>query len=242
MSKALCEKVIDRMSKITRTEEDQSRANEMFDSFRDELLKRDLSNTENYDKSILTLSAASLGLSLTAIRFVVPIETASFIWLIILGWLLLLGSIITSLAAFLISNKAIGIQIKSAEDYYLGCIAEAFSRKNTYLKINSILNQVTGLMFAAAISVIVAFVIFNINSGAIAMSKNGSEKTTTVNIRESANVPTMQKVSSDTGLNINSANIPTMQQAPGTTTTSQSDSSSGNGSGSDSGGDSSSKE
>lgn len=33
------------MSKIVRTEEQQSRATEMFDGFRDELLKRDLSNT-----------------------------------------------------------------------------------------------------------------------------------------------------------------------------------------------------
>ena len=55
------------MVKIDRNEKDQLIANQMYDKFRDELLKRDLSNTENYDKAILTLSASSLGLSLTAI-------------------------------------------------------------------------------------------------------------------------------------------------------------------------------
>ncbi len=117
------------MSKIVRTEEQENRATEMFDSFRDELLKRDLSNTENYDRSILTLSAAALGLSLTAIRFVVPLETANYLWLVILGWILLLGSIISSLGAFLVSNKAIAVQINHAEEYYIKCIAEAFDRK-----------------------------------------------------------------------------------------------------------------
>ena len=230
------------MSKIVRTEQEQRRATEMFDSFRDELLKRDLSNTENYDKSILTLSAAALGLSLTTIRFIVPFETAEHIWLVIWGWILLLGSIISSLSAFLVSNKAIEIQIHHAEEYYIRCVSEAFNRKNVYLKINLIINYATGSIFAMAITAIVAFVALNIAPGDIPMSKKGEDKTTTVNIRESANIPSMTKTPSDTDSSVNSANVPTMQQAPETTTTSKSGGDNGNDSGTDSGGDSSSKE
>jgi hypothetical protein len=230
------------MGKIQRTDEDQKRANEMFDSFRDELLKRDLSNTENYDKSILTLSAASLGLSLTAIRFIVPLETANYMWLIKSGWLLLLGSIISSLVAFLVSNRAISVQIANAEDYYIKCIREAFDRKNIYLRINAFLNYVTGLMFAVALTAIVAFVTLNINSGETPMSKKDSNKTASVLSQESANIPAMQKIQGDDGISINSANIPTMQQAPETTTTSQSSGGNGNSSGSGSGDSSSGKE
>lgn len=229
------------MRKIVRTEEQQNRATEMFDSFRDELLKRDLSNTENYDKSILTLSAAALGLSLTAIRFIVPLDTANYLWLVIICWILLLGSIISSLAAFLVSNKAMAVQIDHAEEYYIKCIAEAFDRKNAYLKINSYLNRATGIMFAVAITSIVAFVTLNIISGEQVMSKKGGDKPTTVNIRESANIPTMTRVPSDSDISINSANIPTMQQAPETTTTSQGGGG-GNDSGSSSGDGSSGKE
>jgi hypothetical protein len=139
---------------ISRTKEEQKRANDIFDSLRDELLKRELSNTENYDKAILTLSAAALGLSLTAIRFIVPLETAEHIWLIKSGWILLLVSIITSLLAYLMSNKAITEQMKNAENYYTKGIAEAFNKPNIFIKYNAVLNYVTGVAFIIAISFI----------------------------------------------------------------------------------------
>jgi len=208
--------------------EEQKRANEIFDAFRDELLKRELSNTENYDKSILTLSAAALGISLTAIRFVVPLDGAEYIWLIKASWLLLLLSIIAALCAFLLSNKAISIQLKNAEDYYIEGVAEAFNRKNIYTKINNCFNKITGLFFALAISAIVAFVTININSGSEKMSNdNKNILTGTQPCHESADVPMMQRVPTDVSIGQNSATIPSMQQAPGTQETSQ-NSSSGN--------------
>lgn len=225
------------MTKIDRTEDQQNRATEMFDSFRDELLKRDLSNTENYDKSILTLSAAALGLSLTAIRFVIPLDTANHLWLVILGWVLLLGCIMSSLGAFLVSNKAIEIQIHHAEQYYIDGVQEALDGKNVFLRLNDILNYATGLMFAVAITAIVAFVMLNITSGDKIMSKKSGDENTTLNVsNESANVPAMTKILSDADISINSANVPTMQQAPQTTTTSQSGGGNGNDSGSSSSG------
>ncbi|WP_157385745.1 hypothetical protein [Methylosarcina fibrata] len=71
---------------VPRTEEQQKRANELYDSYRDEVRKRQLSNNENYDKTILSLSSAGLALSLTAIRFVVPLEIASYLDLIKWSW------------------------------------------------------------------------------------------------------------------------------------------------------------
>ncbi|MBW2741328.1 MAG: hypothetical protein JRE64_21355 [Deltaproteobacteria bacterium] len=216
-------------NKIVRSEKEQERANEMFDALRDELLKRELSNTENYDKAILTLSSASLGLSLTAIRFVVPLESATYIWLIKLGWVLLLFSIITSLAAFLMSNKAISKQLNNARGYYKNGIADAFNRSNIFIKINSFLNYSTGLLFLSALCVILIFVTLNIGTETNTMSKDiENTKSTPITI-------------------IKSANIPTMEQAPGTQTTSQggsdngesnsggNDSSSSSGTGGDSG-------
>jgi hypothetical protein len=50
---------------LERSEQDQKVADQMYDKLRDDLLKRDLSNTEGYDKAILTLSSASLGFSLS---------------------------------------------------------------------------------------------------------------------------------------------------------------------------------
>lgn len=146
-----------------RSEEEQKWAFEMHDRVREELLKRELSNSENYDKYLLTLSAASLGFSLTALRFVIPAASAEHIWMIKLGWMLLLGCIITSIAAFWISNKAIAIELKIAEDYYLNNKQDARNQKNNYKNINSYLNLYAGSMFALAILLIVLFAMLNID-------------------------------------------------------------------------------
>ena len=64
---------------VFRTEEEQKRSTEIFDSFRDELYKRQLSNSEAYDKAILSLSSAGLAISLSFIKFIVPLEQAKYI-------------------------------------------------------------------------------------------------------------------------------------------------------------------
>ena len=206
---------------MNRTPEDQKIADGLFDAFRDDLLKRDLSNSEGYDKAILALSSASLGFSLTAIKFIVPIDTATHIWLLILCWSLLVLSVIFSLAAYLISNKAIHIQLNNARDYYKKGVEDAFTRKNTYISINTFLNRATGLLLAIAISIIVVFISINLTSGESEMSKDKSSGTY---IEKSANIPNMEQVSTPADKATNSANVPTMEQAPNTGTTSQGES------------------
>ncbi len=88
---------------IQRTDEEQKRSIELYDKFRDDLLKRQLSNTENYDKSILTLSSAGLAISLTFLKTVVPLENAEYIWLVQFSWVFFLLSILLSLVAYFIS-------------------------------------------------------------------------------------------------------------------------------------------
>lgn len=208
---------------MNRNPEDQKVADELFDKFRDDLLARELSNSEGYDKAILALSSASLGFSLTAIKFIVPIDTATHIWLLILCWALLVLSVIFSLSAYLISNKAIHTQLNNARDYYKNGIEDAFIRRNIYASINTFLNQVTGLLLAIAITIIVVFISINITNGESEMSKETSSGT---NIEKSANIPTMERVSTPADSATNSANVPTMEQAPNTGTTSQGGSSS----------------
>ncbi len=205
---------------MTRSIEEQKIANSMFDKLRDDLLKRDLSNTENYDKAILTLSSSSLALSLTAIKFVVPIATASCIILLKSAWALLVLSVVCSLVAYLMSNKAMAVQLNNARDYYKNGLDDAFSRKNSYSTINLYLNLITGITFAIAVFLIVTFITINIESGEPTMS---DKKGNSIYTEKSANTPSMERVPVG-----DSANVPTMEQAPSTTTTSDSGSSSGN--------------
>ena len=210
---------------MTRTEEEQKVADEMFDKLRDDLLSRDLSNTENYDKAILTLSSSSLALSITTIKFVVPVTTATCIFLLKSAWVLLAISIVCSLLAYLISNKAMGVQLNNARDYYKKDIESAFSEKNVFTTINSYINIITGLTFAFAICLLITFITINIETGEITMTDKRENCVRTE--ERSANIPNMESVNTTAGNVGNSANVPTMEQAPSTATTSESNSSSG---------------
>ncbi|MEI8574822.1 hypothetical protein J0667_23065 [Methylomonas sp. WH-1] len=120
--------------KFVRTEEEQKRCIEIHDAYRAELLKRQLSNTENYDKAILSLSSAALGLSLTAIKLIIPIDLAGHLWSIKLSWVLFLLTIIFSLVSFLISNYGINRQLSIAENYYINALISAQTEKITLKK------------------------------------------------------------------------------------------------------------
>ena len=117
---------------VFRTEEEQKRSTEIFDSFRDELYKRQLSNSEAYDKAILSLSSAGLAISLSFIKFIVPLEQAKYICVLEISWLLFLVSVVTTLLSFLIGNKGISTQIKYAEQYYIEAKANSFNKLNIY--------------------------------------------------------------------------------------------------------------
>ncbi len=200
--------------KILRTEDDQKRSEEIHDKFREELLKRQLSNSEGYDKAILSLSSAGLALSLTAIRFVVPLENASYLWAIKISWILFLLTVISSLVAYLIGNKAIDKQLEIAEDYYLKGLASAQTARNQYQRINNILNSLTGIFFSIAISLVVIFVILNIKSETPMTDKKTNG--TRIVVNDSADIPRMQLAPSRKEVATASADIPTMQMAPGT--------------------------
>jgi len=203
------------IDKFERTEKDQKRCEEIHDKFRDDLLKRQLSNSESYDKAILSLSSSALALSLTAIKFVVPLDGANYLCLLKISWGLFLLTVLLSLSAFLISNHAISRQLIIAEKYYIKALVSAQTETNVFTRINSTLNHLTGFVFILAISMVIFFVTINIH-GDINMSKKESK--TSVFHTDSATIPTMQVAPGTEGHTTLSADIPTMQMAPGTTT------------------------
>lgn len=104
---------------ITRTDEEQRRSVEMFDSFRDELYKRQLSNNEAYDKAILSLSSAGLAISLSFIKFIVPLDKAVYLGVLKTAWVLFLVSVVSTLVSYIVGNKGITRQLEYAEKYYI---------------------------------------------------------------------------------------------------------------------------
>jgi len=210
---------------LERSEQDQKIADQMYDNLRDDLLKRDLSNTEGYDKAILTLSSASLGFSLSIGKFIVPLDNAEYLWVLITSWVLLVSCVSSSLVAYLISNEAIEVQLKNAFAYYKENDVSAFNRKNRYLTINKILNRLAGIFLSSALVLIVVFVTIQMITGDHDMSENRIDsKGLKTNIAlDSANVPKM--IAAPDGLSSakNSANVPRMEQVPTTSASSKGD-------------------
>ncbi|MCC4819889.1 hypothetical protein LMH81_25525 [Vibrio lentus] len=210
--------------RFTRTEEEQKESKEIYDKFREELSKRQLFNNEGYDKAVLSLSASGLALSLTAIRFITPLEKSSYLLLIQASWFLFLITVISSIIAYQISNKAISKQLEIAERYYIQALVSAEAESNPYLKFNSYLNITTGIFFCFAITFVVLFVTLNIENQTMSNKKTIHNAIVT----DSADMLRMQTAPSGK-LATASADIPSMQMAPGIKTTSTGQSSAGNG-------------
>lgn len=63
--------------------------NKEFNDFIEESRKREVINDLAYDKTILTLSAATFGLSVNFTNSIVPLNEALCICLLIVGWICL---------------------------------------------------------------------------------------------------------------------------------------------------------
>ena len=134
----------------------------LYKAYRDELLKRDLSNTESYDKAVLFLPSAALGVSTSTIDTFVPLDTAHQLILLKSGWALLTFTVIFSLAAHLISNKAIKIEIEHAEKYYLEGKDEFLNKKNKYRGANTAVSYSVGATLSLALGSMIFFIFLNI--------------------------------------------------------------------------------
>ena len=145
-----------------RTENEQKQRKKLYDFHVKELHRRYLSNVEHYDKALLTLTSSSLGFSLLAIRYIVPWETASFLYMLIIAWFLMAISITTSLISYRIGNKAIKEAEKNATDYYLHGIKGANERENPYIEYNRRLSNWTKILFLISMFLILLFVSLNI--------------------------------------------------------------------------------
>ena len=136
-----------------------------YDSYRqviEEVNRRTLSNSEAFDKAILSLSSAGLGLSLTFFKLVIPVKDAVSISLLKCGWFLFLGAIVSTLVSFVVSQRALRIEIIYAEKYYLENLNEYAHKTSLAAKATEALNIISGFLFICALISIVSFVTNNI--------------------------------------------------------------------------------
>ncbi len=91
----------------------------------DSLLKCQLSNSENFDRSILTLSSAALAISVTFLR---GGTNYNYFFLLYIAWTGFGVAIFSTVVSYLISQKAIKRQFQILDDYY----SNGTNEKNDY--------------------------------------------------------------------------------------------------------------
>jgi hypothetical protein len=171
--------------------ESEEECKRLYGETRADLLKRQLSNAENYDKAILSVATATLGFSLVFLKDIVPTPRATDLWVLKMSWFLLSMAIISTLSSFISSQAGINAQLKYAEKYYLGQDEKYLNKTNWPARITDYLNIASGGFFVLAIIATICFVSTNI-SGGPAMTKGS--KNTSNPLREGASIPSMQKV------------------------------------------------
>lgn len=117
----------------------------------EELSKRDLSNVENLDKAILSLSSAGLGLSLVFIRNVVELAAATHVWLLHISWLMFVLAITSTLLSYLFGQRALDKQRELIEKYYLEGDEDAGQQTSLASRITRFLSYVSVFTYIAAV-------------------------------------------------------------------------------------------
>lgn len=192
----------------------------LYSETRADLLKRQLSNSENADRAILTVSTAALGFSLAFLKDVVPIETASYGFLLYSSWVLFVVAIITTLISFYTSQKAIDAQLEFARLYYIEDDKSALESKSKFTTITDILNSTGSVVFVCGLVMACTFVGINLEKEQLMSEKNSTTGVTRNPqgqiVQKGATIPLMQAVPVKPQ---GGAPVPGLQQVPTPPTT-----------------------
>ncbi|MBI3532207.1 MAG: hypothetical protein HY068_07020 [Burkholderiales bacterium] len=165
----------------------------LYADYMAEIHKRELSGIEHFDKAILTLSSAGLGVSVALLKDVIPLDHATFLPILYASWGMFIVSIVSTLASFLVSGKALDHQKQLAERAYRQGDEAAFSEPNRLDRWTRKLNYTSAISFVVALLLTPAFVIINLEKTPMATTNTpapGSQS------QKGATVPPMQRPAS----------------------------------------------
>lgn len=141
---------------------DTTLSRKIHDAYRKELLERQRINSSTFDKVILSLSTAIIGISTSFINNIIELGEAQSIILLKLSWASFSLVIISTVLSFLVSQKALDRQLEYAQKYYLEEKNEFGTKKSLWSRFTDILNLISGIAFIAATILLIVFVTQNI--------------------------------------------------------------------------------
>ena len=142
--------------------DDPEKLYELYVKEEEDLSKRDLSNVENLDKAILSLSSAGLGLSLVFIRNVVKLAEANYVWILHVSWLMFVLAITSTLLSYLFGQRALHRQREFNEKYFLEGDEDAGQQKSFASRMTRFLSYVSVFTYITAVSCTALFIGLNL--------------------------------------------------------------------------------
>lgn len=142
-------------------------AERRYAEFRAEVYKRELSNSENFDKAILTYASGALAVSLAFLKDFVPIHKAASVWLLYVSWGMFVCCIVSTVASYLFSQAGIKRQLSYAKRYYVDGDRAAFNAKNVPARVTEWLNIASGALFCCAIITTTVFIAVNAKAASL---------------------------------------------------------------------------
>ena len=131
---------------------------ELFGAVRDHLNTADLSSTEQFDKAILTLSTGGLGLSIVLLKLLIPLNSAGYIWLLMLSWICFASAIVLTVISFMTARAAIRDTRMYAYEYYMEDNDDYANKVSPYSRATYWLNLASGIVFVIAVITTIFFV------------------------------------------------------------------------------------
>lgn len=159
-----------------------------------EVNKRELSGIDNFDKSILTLSSAGLGLSMSFLKDFVGVAVL-WPWFLYLSWAMFGVATLSTMASFMVSGMALEHQKKLAYRGYMCGEDSAFDDPNRWNRITIYLNYASATTFFGALILTITFVIINLEGNRMASGTYKPAASAPVEHR-GATVPVMQRPAS----------------------------------------------
>jgi hypothetical protein len=153
-----------------------------------EIRKRQLSGSENFDKSILTLSSAGLGLSVGFLKDV-NLDAAVLGWALYTSWAMFTAATASTMLSFLVSGKALEWQETLATRAYLKGDDKAYDEENRWDKVTRGLNACSAAAFIAALVLTTVFISANLNRGTPMTKNQGPDP-----VQKGAPVPPIQRL------------------------------------------------
>jgi hypothetical protein len=181
-------------------------AKKFYSEYIGEIRKRQISSSENFDKSILTYSSAGLALSLGFLKDFVPPSVATCQALLFSSWGLFTLATVLTIISFLISYSAQEKMLEKAERYYCQGDQSAMTEPNWLDIAITWINLFSGAAFVVAIIFTTVFVSINLDKANVMKKPNIAQ--------DGMPSPTLAKVFNQNEYLNKGMNSPSMPKVP----------------------------